>query len=202
MSVSRRGFIQTSVALALVSPLTALAKYVPTPKPIVLTPGLSTESIKDAFSKMEAHGDADVLYIHPDNLLWLEDAIGWDNFMRESRYNRGSKKSWSKGRHFNGSPGDMVCAAYHYTEGRPVMGYMWGALVVGDLNLPMDEIRVRSEREYVGDRPNSYMANAPVEWVELSTRGFFRHTATYTRKPTDRNIVLYVNEVVQEQFFV
>jgi hypothetical protein len=190
------------VALALVSPLTALAKYVPTPQPIKLTPGLSPESIKDAFDKMEAHGDrAEVLYINPDNLLWLEDTIGWEDFMGESRYSRGAKKSWSKGRHFNGSPGDMVCASYHYTEGRPVMGYMWGAIVVGDLDLPMDEIRVRTERRYVGDRPKSYRASAPVDWVELSTKGFFHHTATYTRKPTDWNVVLFVNEKVGEQFF-
>jgi hypothetical protein len=41
----------------------------------------------------------------------------------------------------------------------------------------------------------------PVEWVELSTQGFFRKTAIYTRPATDRGVVLYRDEKVEELYF-
>jgi hypothetical protein len=200
---SRRSFLQ-SIAL-LLSPIPALAKYFPTPKPIVLTPGITPERIKDAFDKMEARGNAAVFYLNPNSrktLIRVTKTMGGGLFMEESRYNTRSKKSWSKGRDPNGSPGDMVCAGFFHTEGRAVMGYFWGTTVVADPDLPLNEFRLRSEREYVGHPPKNHWVDAPVEWVELSTQGFFHKTATFTRKIIDRRVVrFFVNEKIQEQFF-
>ena len=178
-----------------------------TPKPTVLKPGITRANIGGAFAKVYEYSgdDMGVLYLNPNSLdtfIKETETLGQWGFTREPRYSVCSRTSWSKDRNFNGSSssGETACAGFFHTEGRHVMGYVLGFDIVADPELPLDEFRVRSARVSFVEAPKNSVA-FPVEWIELSTQGFFRKTAIYTREATDRAVVLYRDEKVKEQYF-